>query len=255
MAIRHAASVTAITVLASLIVTAPALATGYNATAGGVSANQPITGLPASSSVTLAIANLPAGVGLYGLHCLLPTDPQSAPTRCDVGDGALVYIVSSDVERTSITQAMTVNREFTGANPNPRAGDSGTSPVNCATDSCGIYVLGAGTASTQPQWIRFFPTSFAAAPVIRAIDDATVRFNGTVLVPTQRPVVSNSRSTNFTVTMASGIRATLSSGRCEVRRSKIRALATSGVCVVRITTTGNDAYLPFSGSVRFRLMK
>lgn len=255
MKIRAAALAAASLSLAGALTAGPAIANGaYNVTADGQASGQPLAGLPTTSTVTLAISNLPAGTGLYALHCLVPANPQAAPTRCDAGRGTLAYILASDSYRPALEQELVVNRVFTGSNPNPQQGDTGTRLVNCLQQSCSIYVLGAGQASANPQWIRIFPTAFATPPA-RARDKATVTLRGKTLHSTRTPVVSNSEASPLRITLQSGITPTVTSTRCQVNNGTVRALKTSGVCTVEITSPGNEQYRPFSRTLTFRLAR
>ena len=84
----------ALAVTASLLTSAQvATADDFSVTANGVANGGTVENLRPSSSVTMAVSNLPAGVGLYAFHCLVPPPGASpVPTRCDSGEGTLVYI-------------------------------------------------------------------------------------------------------------------------------------------------------------------
>lgn len=245
----------ALAVTASLLTAAQAAtADDFTATVNGVANGGRIDGLPPSSTLTLGVNNLPAGVGLYAFHCLVPPRGGSpVPTRCDAGDGSLVYILAATSPQTT-TRPLTVNAEFEGKNPNPQGGDTGTTNVNCRVDMCAIYTLGAGGQSANPAYVNLFFTGFAAVGP-RAKDSAVVKLDNRVVRPGRERVVSYSKATPFTVTMASGQSATLESKKCDVRGGEIRALTPKGSCAVRISTPGNDGYRPYRATVTFKIVK
>ena len=83
----------AATVIAVATLAAPARAEGaYNATVAGQSSPTPLVALVSSSVLTVDVVNLPAGVGLYALHCKVPADPRQPPTVCDASNDALAYL-------------------------------------------------------------------------------------------------------------------------------------------------------------------
>ena len=245
----------ALAVTASMLTAAQvATADDFSVTANGVANRGTVENLPPSSSVTMGVSNLPAGVGLYAFHCLVPPPGASpVPTRCDFGPGALVDIPAG-ASLQSVTVPIVVNAEFLGGNPNPQTGDTGTTHVNCRIDTCAIYTLGARAASTNPAYITFFRTTFAAVGP-RAKDSAVVKLDNRVVRPGRERVVSYSKATPFTVTMASGQTASLSSKKCDVRNGEIRALTPKGSCAVKISTPGNDDYRPYQATVTFKIVK
>ena len=242
-------------VTASLLTAAQtATADDFTVTANGVANGGTVSNLPPSSSVSIAVGNLPAGVGLYALHCLVPPPGASpVPTRCDAAAGTQMYIVSQPTPQTT-TRPITVNAEFEGKNPNPQGGDTGATDVNCRIDMCAIYTLGAGRESANPAYITFFRTTFAEVGP-RAKDSAVVKLDNRVVRPGRDRVVSYSNATPFTVTMASGQTASLSSKKCDVRNGEIRALTTKGSCAVKISTPGNVDYRPYQATVTFKIVK
>jgi hypothetical protein len=246
-----ALAVTATTLTAAQV----AAADDFGVTANGVPNRGTLTDLPASSQVSLAVSNLPAGVGLYAFHCLVPPPGASpVPTRCDAGAGTLVYIVESASPQTT-TRPIVANAEFLGKNPNPQTGDTGTTDVNCRVDSCAIYTLGAGRESANPAYVRFFSTKFAAAAP-RDKDWAVATVRGQIIKGAWQPKVSNGKASPFTVKLKSGLTASLASDACEVsKKGKIRALKTSGTCTVTITSSGNDEWAPYERELTFRLTK
>ena len=245
----------ALAVTASLLTTAQvATADDFSVTANGVANRGTLADLPASSTVTMAVANLPANVGLYAFHCLVPPPGASpVPTRCDAGEGTLMYVVAATAPQTT-SRPLTVNAEFVGKNPNDRSGDQGTTDVNCRVATCAIYTLQAMTERPNPTYTKTFFTAFATVGP-RAKDSAVVKLDNRVVRPGRERVVSYSKATPFTVTMASGQTATLDSKKCDVRGGEIRALTTKGSCAVKISTPGNDDYRPYKGTVTFKIVK
>ena len=245
----------ALAITAAMITTAQASDGAFGVTANGVANRGTLTQLPPSSQVAMAVSNLPANVGLYAFHCLVP--PPGAgpvPTRCDAGTGTLMYIVAAPTPQTT-TRPLTVNAEFEGKNPNPQTGDTGTTAVNCRVDACAIYTLGAGRDSVNPALVTTFGTQFAqVAP--RSKDWATATIRGQVIKGVWQPRVSNAKASPFVVTMRSGLTATLASDACQVSQTgTIRALKKSGTCTVTITSPGTDEWAPFEREISFRLTK
>jgi hypothetical protein len=232
-----------------------AVAADFEVTANGVTSGGTIADLPASSTVQMAVTNLPANVGLYVFHCLVPSPGASpVPTRCDAGTGTLVYVMAAAQPQTT-SRPIVINAEFVGKNPNPQTGDTGTTDVNCRVDTCAIYTLGAGRDSTNRAYTTFFPTEFAEVGP-QAKDWATAVIRGQVIKGAWQPRVSNAKASEFTVKLKSGLRATLASDNCEVsQRGKIRALTTSGTCTVTISSPGNDEWAPYERELIFRLTK
>ena len=245
----------ALAVTASMLTAAQvATADDFSVTANGVANGGTLEDLRPSSSVTMAVSNLPAGVGLYVIHCLVPPPGASpVPTRCDAGTGTQMRIVAAATPQTT-TRPLTVNAEFEGKNPNDQAQDTGTTDVNCRVDICAIYTLGAGRESANPAYLTFFRTTFAAVGP-RAKDGAVVKLDNRVVRPGRERVVSYSKATPFTVTMASGQTPSPSSKKCDVRNGEIRALTPKGSCNVKIVTSGSDDYRPYRATVTFKIVK
>ena len=245
----------ALAVTASLLTSAQvATADDFSVTANGVANGGTVENLRPSSSVTMAVSNLPAGVGLYAFHCLVPPPGASpVPTRCDFSDRALVDIPAAAAVQ-SPTVTMRVNAEFLGRNPNPQSGDNETTPVDCRTDTCAIFTLGARAEFANRTYAKVFFTTFAAVGP-RAKDSAVVKLDNRVVRPGRDRVVFYSKATPFTVTMASGQTPSLSSNKCDVRNGEIRALTTKGSCAVKISTPGNDDYRPYQATVTFKIKK
>lgn len=247
---------------AALAVTASTLtaaqvagAADFDVTANGIASGGTLADLPATSTVTMAVSNLPANVGLYAFHCLVPPPGASpVPTRCDAGEGTLMYVVAQAAEQTT-SRPIVTNAEFVGKNPNPQTGDTGTTDVNCRVDMCAIYTLGAGRESANRAYSKFFFTKFAEVGP-QANDWAVATIRGQVIKGSWQPKVSNAKASPFIVTLKSGLTASLSSDACEVSKAgKIRALKTSGTCTVTITSSGDDAWAPFEREITFRLTK
>jgi hypothetical protein len=245
----------ALAVAAAALTSPAAVAAEFDVTADGVASRGTLADLPPSSSVTMAVTGLPANVGLYAFHCLVPPPGASpVPTRCDAGEGTLMYVVAQPAEQTT-SRPIVVNAEFVGKNPNPQTGDTGTTDVDCRVDTCAIYTLGAGRDSANPAYTKFFFTAFAeVGPRERDWAVATVR--GQVIKGTWQPRVSNAKASPFLVRLKSGLSASLSSDSCEVSRNgKIRALKSSGTCTVTITSPGNDEWAPYEREISFRLVR
>jgi hypothetical protein len=164
-----------------------------------------------------------------------------------------MYLVAQPAAQT-VTRPITVNAEFVGKNPNDRAGDAGSTDVNCRVDICGIYTLGAGEESANPAYVSFFATSFAQA-VPRMKDSAVVKLDNRVVRPGRDRTIRYGEAVPFSVTLASGLTAALFSKKCDVRNGEIRALTRKGACAVQITSSGNEQYRPFRATVTFKIVK
>ncbi len=255
---RSALAATGALALAATMLTAvgttAAAAEGFNATLDGKNPNQVLENLPPTGSATLQVSDLPAGVGLYAFHCALPADPRSAPTRCDSADGTLIYIVAAGEPRASIVRPIVLNAEFLGSNPNPMAGDQGTTPIDCREQPCGVFTLGAGRDSTNPAYIRFFKTEFAATGE-RDADQMFIRVRNKPVGEAREPRIRFGNEVRFTLRMASGQTPSVRGDNCRVdlANKTIRALKTSGKCRVTITTPGSAEFAPFAAVQSFRL--
>lgn len=243
---------------AALVVTSSAAAQaadGFSVTAGGQPSMGTIANLPQTSEVPVDVNNLPAGVGLYAFHCLVPTpggDPT--PTRCDESAGSLIYIPAGGTTQ-SVSLPITVNAQFQGKNPNPYSGDQGVTDVNCRVDMCAVYTLGAGQASTDRAYVNVFFTTFVEVGPQKA-DRVRASVRGQVIKGDWRPKVFYSKYSDFAVTLRSGETPSMSSDSCDVTRDgKIRALKKSGTCTVTITSPGNAQFAPAEREVEFRLAK
>jgi hypothetical protein len=240
---------------------APAMAAdAYNASIAGQRNFGMLASLAPSSTQTVDIVNLPAGVGLYALNCLMPQDPRSAPTVCDQSEGAAAYLPATGALRPAATLPIKVNAEFYGTNPNPTGGDAGGQSVDCRTatgnprtTTCAVYVIGAGRDSANPLYLRVFPTSYLPVKQDRLADSAAVSLKGEAVARGTRPVLVSGKATPFAVELASGRSASLSSVGCQIGDGTITALSGSGTCEVLITSTGGKNYKPLVTTQTFRL--
>jgi hypothetical protein len=245
------------------IVAAPATAAdGFNATIAGQRSLTPLVSLPQSSTQTVDVVNLPAGVGLYALNCKVPTDPRSAPTLCDLSTDAAAYLPATDAVRPAVGLPIKVNAEFYGQNPNPTTGTAVAESVDCRTDTgsprattCAVYVLGAGKESVNPAYLRVFPTAFLPASAQRMKDATRITFGDTTVVRGSKPKLTASSPVPFTVTLKSGLTPSISADNCTIAGGKITALKSQGTCIVRITSTGGKNYKPLVTTQVFRLIK
>jgi hypothetical protein len=247
--------------LASTMIAMPAHANEpFNATIKGYSANTPLVALPSSMTLPIDAVNLPAGVGLYALHCEVPSNPRSAPTNCDSATDALQYLVAGPA-RAAVTIPLKVSAEFYGTNPNPVDGavnaptlvDCRTPMDNPRATKCGIYVLGAGRDAANPAYLRFWPTSFSALTNERRAQVATVRVDGKVMGPRMTGTLVKDAATPFTVRLSSGLTPNLSSDNCSIGAGTITALASTGTCTVTITSSGGKNVRPFISTRTFNL--
>lgn len=243
---------------AALVATSVSIAQAegeFSVTADGVATMGTLGDLPQTSQVSLAVNNLPAAVGLYAFHCLVPPPGGSpVPTRCDYADGTQVYIPAGSAGDAAV-RPIAVNAQFEGKDPNPMSTDTGMTDVDCRSDMCAIYTLGAGRDSANPAYTTVFFTSFAE---VGAQDRDRVRatIRGKAIKGDWQPKVSYSKASEFVVTLTSGLTPSLSSDACQVSKAgKIRALKKSGTCTVTITSSGNDEFAPAEREIEFRLVK
>lgn len=264
--VRRTAVLTGVTAmigmaLAGGIMAAPAMAAGpYNATAAGFPGNTPLVALATSSVQPVVVSNLPANVGVYVLHCKVPADPRQAPTACDGSTDALAYVPATTVLRDSVTIPVKVNGEFFGTNPNPTAGPAVGESVDCRvptgnprSTTCALYLLGAGRDAANPAYLRVWPTVFSAVKADRKTDAATITVGGKVVEAGTAPSLKANVATPLKVTTTSGLVPTLSADNCSVTGGNITALAATGVCTLRITTTGGKNFLPLVTTQVFSL--
>ncbi len=237
-------------------------ADAYNASIAGQRNFGPLSNLSQSSTQTVDIVNLPAGVGLYALNCLVPPDPRSAPTVCDLSEGAATYLPAAGEARTTATLPVKVNAEFYGMNPNPTDGEAGGQSVDCRASTgnprsttCAVYVIGAGRDSANPAYLRVFPTSFLPVKAQRATDVATITLAGTAVRKGAKPALAVDEPTAFTVSLKSGLAPSVSATGCEIKDERITALSDKGSCIVRITSTGGRNYKPLVMTQVLRLTK
>lgn len=244
-----------------LLAAGPAVADGaFNATIAGQRNMTPLVNLVQSSTLTVDVQNLPAGVGLYALNCKVPADPRQAPTVCDQSEGAAAYLPATSEARVTATLPIKVNAEFWGTNPNPSTGvvtgesvDCRASTGNPRSTTCAVYVLGAGRESANPTYLRVFPTVFVPAKATRVADVATITLDGAVVKRGAKPVLKADKAVPFTVALASGLTPSVSADNCAIKGGTITALKAEGTCVVRITSTGGTNVKPLVATQVFRL--
>jgi len=240
---------------------APALAAdAYDATIAGQPRYTPLVNLVQSSTLPVDVVNLPAGVGLYAMHCKVPANQRAMPTLCDLSPGAAAYLPAVGEARASASFPIRVNAEFWGANPNPTDGQTAQESVDCRVPTgdprattCAVYVLAAGRDAANPAYLRVFPTVFSPVRSDRAADVATVTVNGKVVGPSTATALVQGKPLAFSVKTKSGLTAHTSSDNCSVAGGKVSALAASGTCTVRIFTTGGKNYTPIVTTRTFTL--
>lgn len=248
---RAAASAAVLSLVIAPAGMALAAGTAFDVTVAGVANRGTVTNLPATSEQPVDIANLPAGVGLYLLHCARPTNPMAPPTRCDAGAGSLVYVVATGELRPALRETLRVNAAFEGKNPNPTTGDTGSTAIDCRSQACAIYTLGAGRESANPAYIRVFMTQFSTAGT--KPDSMTVYLKNRAIKQANQFVVHYKKADRFRVTLQSGLSPELTSDNCRIADGTIRALKKTGTCKVTVTSPGDATYAPFTGSITFKL--
>ncbi len=237
-------------------------ADGYDATVAGQHQFTPLMNLASSSMQVIDVVNLPAGVGLYALHCKVPDDPRSQPTLCDLSTDAFGYLTATGAPRATATMTIKVNGEFYGMNPNPTSGATPSASVDCReatgdprATACAVYVLGAGQDSANPAYVRVFPTVFRPVNAVRSADRVRVELDGRAVRRGAKPKLAANKTVPLRVSLKSGLTASLSSDNCSVDASQrtITALKGTGTCTVLITSTGGMNYQPVVRRQVFRL--
>jgi hypothetical protein len=253
-------SIAALAMLGSLVALPAQANEPFNATIQGYRTGVPLVALPSSMTLPVDAVNLPAGVGLYALHCEVPSNPRSAPTNCDSAAAALQYLPAG-LARASVTMPLRVNAEFYGTNPNPVDGAvNAPTLVDCRTPmndpratKCGIYVLGAGREAANPAYLRFWPTAFSPVANDRRAQVATVTVAGKVVGPKKVTPLKKDVATPFSVRLNSGLTPNVTSDNCSIGDGTITALTNSGTCTVTITSSGGRVVQPFMSTRTFRL--
>ena len=247
-------------VTASLAPTAQANESGFDVTIANQPANSVLAALPSSVDLDVAVSGLPETVGMYALHCKVPDNPRSAPTQCDSADGSLAYLPAGAVRGGQTTFPMTLHAEFYGVNPNPQDGVETPELVDCRADtgnpratSCAVYILGAGRESSNPAYLRVFPTQFTALTKERRNDTVRMTADGKRVTTRNSPTLSESMPVVFDVTLGSGLTPTVTSDNCSVKDGTISALADSGTCTVTVMSSGGKNVRPLMRSYSFTL--
>lgn len=259
---RIAVAGATVALLGGLVAAPASAADAYNATVAGQRGFTPLVNLVQSSTLAVDVVNLPAGVGLYALHCKVPADPRAAPTVCDQSTDAAVYLPATDAARPTATLPIKVNAEFWGTNPNPSTGVVTGESVDCRVDTgnprattCAVYVLGAGRESANPAYLRIFPTVFKPLTAQRSNDVVTITLDGSVVKRGTAPKLGVNDKVPFAVSLKSGLTPSVSANNCTIADGTITALKNQGTCVVRITSTGGNVYKPLVKTQVFRLTK
>ncbi len=226
----------------------------FDATLNGLPNNSVIADLPPSSDLSLAVANLPAQAGLYGIHCAVPADPRGAPTRCDSAAGTAIFITPVGADRAEVVESITVNAEFIGSNPNRVSGDQGTDAIDCREQACAVYTLGSGREFVNPTYLRFFSTEFASVGP-REDDAMKLRLRNKPVADNAVPRLRYGKDVRFTVRMTSGLTPTVTSTNCRVDldTKTIRGLVRNGNCTVVVTTAGDTETAPFVSEQKFKI--
>ena len=190
----------------------------------------------------------------------MPDNPRSAPTQCDGGTGTLVYLPAGSVRGGSAQLPLKINAEFHGLNPNPQGASDTPEQVDCRVDTgnprsttCAVYILGAGRESSNPAYLRVFPTQFN--PLTKDRRDYIVKamVEGNRATMRSAPTLVEGVATPFTVSLGSGLTPTVSSTTCSVNDSSIIALSNEGTCTVTITSSGGKNVKPLIRQYSFDL--
>lgn len=189
----------------------------------------PTTGLHAGDSVTLTVEGLSGIVGVYASVCKAGATQMDTPTPCDPATTSWITAAGGGGS-TAGAATFVVSSTF--------------STVNCAVDTCVIYVRGDHNNTANYALIRAIPLTFAAGGPVLSADSAIAAYGSTTLQPNQAGQLKYRTPIVLNVTAASGLPVTLSSltGDCVVTGNVVRALIGSGVCAIAATTAGNETY-------------
>ena len=212
-------------------------ATSAQAVPYSVSAT-PTTGLHSGDAVTLTVDGLTGTVGVYASVCKAGATQMDTPTPCD---NATTSWITAAGGGGSTAGAATFNVSST------------FSTVDCAVDTCVIYVRGDHNNTSNYALIRAIPLTFAAGGPVLTPDSATAIYGTTTLQPNQAGQLKYRTPIVLNVTATSGLPVTLSSltGDCVVTGNVVSALIGNGVCAIAATTAGDATYAPLNVNFPF----
>jgi hypothetical protein len=132
---------------------------------------------PAGATVSINVANVPEGQGIYFMLCE-GTTGTPRPANCSTEHQAWLTTAASSL-RMGATMLLPVNEFKVAANFAARDG----SRINCLTGNCGVFVRRDHFGTADISLDRFFPITFSAAPAAVAQSSAKIgTFNGRVAV-------------------------------------------------------------------------
>lgn len=211
----------------------------------------PNTGLETGDSMTITVANLVDGYGVYASLCKAGATPMDVPVYCD--PNTLVWMTANGGSG-SVTSptSVTVSSSFTG-----QAGQntSDTLAVDCLVDDCVVYVRADHMHASDYSYIRTAAVTFVDGGVIKSNDSATATYGSVTLHAHQAGHLSYRKPITLNVETASGLPTTLTSltPDCSVVGNVVTALTGTGVCAIGVTTAGDDEYNALSTNFPFYL--
>ena len=228
-----------VAIFSASVLVAPAHAAVHTVTidyANSANTTTTISGVAAGDSLALTIVGLTSGQGVYASLCKAGVSQMSTPTPCDPDQNHMTWIQSS-----SPTGSITAAQTF--------------STVDCAVDSCVIYVRGDHNNQSAYQLIRTGSVNFTSGGSVRASDSATGTAGGMVMTPNVGHTLRYRTPITFDLTTASGLPITYTSlnENCAVVGNEVTALVATGVCAIGATTTGDSTYEPLQVNYPFFL--
>ena len=220
----------ALVLAVALAVATPLAANAKTTVMGG-----PYTNLKATDQVVhLAFSGFPTTAGLYVLECVQSAD-TNRPTLCN--QAAQLWISTS--QGASFTPNADIQFKPTALFT------SGTTAVDCAKVTCGIFIRFDHTAPTDTSEDQFIPLTFAASttPALPA-DSITATVNGQSLSPAN-PLNVNYRDVfKVEASTKSGAAVTYASlaPACAINGNEVTVLKGTGYCDIAITSPGNAQY-------------
>lgn len=189
-------------------------------------------------TVSVTLANLPEGRGVYVLQCAAPETAGARPTLCNATTQQWVTATvppgTPGVAAPGAPVRLAVAAAFTSVN---RATNQSTT-VDCSTRQCGVFVRLDHFATMDRSLDTFIPVSFSGSTIVLPADVLTVTAQG-VAVGTRAPLNLRYRTpVVLEIAAQSGQQPTVTSinTNCTVEGTRVTAVRGSGECAFQITT-------------------
>lgn len=189
-------------------------------------------------TVSVTLANLPQGKGVYVLQCAAPSVAGERPTLCNSATqkwvttslpvGTPGVVAPGAPVPLSVAAAFTYTNRATGQ----------SSVVDCTTSQCGVFVRLDHFFTTDRSLDTFVPISFVGSTIVLPADVVNVSVKDAP-VGTRAPLNLKYRTPVWlNVSAQSGQTPTITSlnGNCVVQGRKVTAVKGSGECAFQVTT-------------------